>query len=61
MKLKQLSNLYLCNCGHNDFNFVRCTLEQIGKFLNKLYISVHSGRAQRLCVAVQEAHSSQWQ
>ena len=31
--LKELSHFHSCDCGHNDFNFRRCTLRPIYDFL----------------------------
>ncbi|CAK9021929.1 unnamed protein product [Durusdinium trenchii] len=31
--LKELSHFHICDCGHNDFNFRRCTLRPIYDFL----------------------------
>merc|ERR1719183_259536 len=33
VNLKELSRFYACDCGHNDFNFQRCTLRPIYDFL----------------------------
>merc|ERR1712137_531810 len=30
---KELSRFHACDCGHNDFNFQRCTLRPIYDFL----------------------------
>lgn len=39
VKLKELSNFHTCDCGHNDFNFRRCTLRPIYEFLVKVIAS----------------------
>ncbi|CAE7242126.1 Abhd12 [Symbiodinium sp. CCMP2592] len=33
VSMKELSNFHSCDCGHNDFNFRRCTLRPIYDFL----------------------------
>lgn len=33
VSLKELSHFHTCDCGHNDFNFRRCTLRPIYDFL----------------------------
>lgn len=33
VSMKDLSNFHTCECGHNDFNFRRCTLRPIYDFL----------------------------
>merc|ERR1719506_1725481 len=33
VKNKELSHFHSCDCGHNDFNFQKCTLRPIYDFL----------------------------
>jgi len=39
--MKELSNFHKCDCGHNDFNFRRCTLKPIYDFLLGVISSPH--------------------
>ncbi|CAD7933353.1 unnamed protein product [Amoebophrya sp. A120] len=33
---KEISELYLCNCGHNDYNFAKCTVEPMRNFFTRI-------------------------
>ncbi|CAD7958539.1 unnamed protein product [Amoebophrya sp. A25] len=36
VRWKEVSELYLCNCGHNDFNFPKCTVQPMVALLGRI-------------------------